>query len=134
MATEATKKRKHPKSTRPLEDFDSLLLKAIDESLSSLGENSKTATYSYLKKKYRIDKNEIPQRIGPFSQALEDLFKTGARQLEILCMKKLYSQVKKTHSGLVCEWVTSEVTFQEYVHLAKQHFTEAGEKLRGNEY
>jgi hypothetical protein len=77
------------------EDFDNLTLKAIDETLSMLGEQPKTAIYSYLKKKYFIDKKEIPQRMGDFSKAIEDLLKMGAVQLEILFMKNLFAQIKR---------------------------------------
>lgn len=107
------------------EDFDDLTIKVIDETFSTLGEQSKTAIYAYLKKNYGIDKKEIPHRIDDFSVALEKLFKNGAGRIEVLLMKNLYARVSKTCGGFSCEWTTPEVTFQEYVQLMKQQFNKA---------
>ncbi len=104
------------------EDFDDLTLKAIDETLSSLGEQPKTAIYLYLKKRYCIDKKEIPQRIEEFSDALEDLLKVGAAQLEILFMKNLFLQLKNMRGDLFFECAASNVTFREYTRLMKHTY------------
>ena len=110
---------------RQQETFDNILLEAIDEALVSLGENVKTAVYFYLRTTFNIERQEIPQRITEFSEALERIFNIGARHLEILFMRSLHSKIQ-----FFCDWpttvksVVSEVTFQEYVNLMKQKFAE----------
>ncbi len=50
-------------------------------------------------------------------------------------MKNLYAQVKKTHEGFPCKWVTTKVTFQEYVHLMKEQVGKTEEiKKKLNNY
>jgi hypothetical protein len=103
-------------------DFGQILLEAIDEALSSLGEDVKTSIYFHLEEKFAIKKHEIPQRTEDFSDALERIFAPGARHLEILFMKSLHSKI-----GVVCKWATSEsvvaeMTFHEYVCLMRRNF------------
>jgi ribosomal protein L23 len=74
-------------------DFNSLLLEAIDETLSSLGETPKKAIYCQLKTAFNIKTKEIQTRLT-ISRALERLFGVGAKHLEILFMKSLYVKVR----------------------------------------
>ena len=107
------------------EVFDDLLLEAIDEALTSLGENVKTAVYFYLDNSFTIKRQEIPERITEFSDALERIFSLGARHLEILFMRSLHSKIKLFCEWPTwCKWVIPNVTFQEYVRLMKQKFAE----------
>src|SRR5208283_5300834 len=94
--------------------FNKLLLEAIDEALSSFGEDSKTAIYYRLEKAFDIRKQEIPSRINDFSIALEKLFGVGARHLEISFMKSLYAKIKGFEC-FSCELFLSKVTFRDYV-------------------
>ena len=118
--------------TREDSKFDSILTEAIDEALSACGERAKSAFYTYLEKSLSLPKREIPTRIDEFSQALENLFGVGARILEILIMKSLYSRI-----GVVWKWKVPEragprdcphaqdlphLTFQEYVNLTKKYY------------
>ena len=107
-------------------DFSRILVESIDEPLSAIGEDVKVSVYFHLENKFGIKKHEIPQNIDGFSGALERIFGLGARYLEIMFMKNLYSKI-----GIVCkwdspEWIVPEVTFQEYVNLMKQKFEAAG--------
>jgi hypothetical protein len=63
--------------------FEELLLEAIDEGFSWLGESEKQTIYFYLEKKYKISKRDIPFRIEDFAEAIEDIFGLGAKLLEI---------------------------------------------------
>ena len=104
--------------------FNELLLEAIDEALSSLGESSKTAIYDRLETAFNIRKQEIPNRINDFSRDLEILFGLGARRLEIMFMKSLYVKV----SDFECvsyEHAVPKVTFRDYVRFMRQNFEEA---------
>jgi hypothetical protein len=106
-------------------NFNRLLLEAIDETLSCLGESSKKAIYCRLETEFNIKKKEIPNMIDDFSRALESLFGLGAKILEIMFMKSLYSKVRVAGEKVSCEWVVPEMTFKEYVDLMKQRFEEA---------
>jgi len=106
-------------------NFNRLLLEAIDETLSCLGENSKTATYIRLETTFKIKKKEIPNKIDDFSGALESLFGLGAKVLEIMLMKRLHDKVRVVSEWVTCEWVVPEMTFKEYVYIMKQRFEEA---------
>jgi hypothetical protein len=106
-------------------NFNRLLLEAVDETLSCLGESSKTATYHHLQTVFNIKKEEIPNMIDDFSRALENLFGSGAKMLEIMFMKSLYTKVRATGKGVSGEWVEPKMTFREYVELVEQRFEKA---------
>jgi hypothetical protein len=98
--------------------FDELLIEAVDEALTSLGESAKQAIYFHLKTKFKISKEEIPNRVRDFAEGVEKIFGLGARFLEILIMKKLYERI-----GEPFEWDKSkEFTFADYVETARRHF------------
>ena len=102
--------------------FEKLLLEAVDEGLSSIGESSKKAIYFHLEKRFNIKKREIPYKIEAFAKAVEKIFGLGASFLEILIMKRLYEKV-----GGVFEWhEPTEFVFTEYVAVAKRSFQEKG--------
>lgn len=105
--------------------FEHILLEAIEEALSGLGENVKKAVFFHLEENFNIKEKEIPQRIGDFQAALEQVFGLGARNLEILFMKSLHSKIELVCKWPTwCKWVIPEVTFQEYICLMKRKFEE----------
>ncbi|MFW6117793.1 MAG: hypothetical protein ACOC6G_04325, partial [Thermoproteota archaeon] len=67
-------------------DFDRLLLEAIDEGLSSLGESPKRAMYHHLEEDFHIVRPQIPHNIQDFNRVIEDIFQDGAAPLKILMM------------------------------------------------
>lgn len=103
----------------PKRSFERLLLKAIDEGLSSLGDSPKRAVYFYLEKRFNIKKREIPYKIEDFIDALEKIFGLGAKFLEILIIKRLYEKV-----GQIFEWNEgqTDLTFTEYIVAARQSY------------
>jgi hypothetical protein len=108
----------------PKRDFESYLLEAVDESLSSLGESSRQAIYYHLEKSFSIGKQEIPNNVESFVSALEKIFGLGANFIETLIVTRLNEKVEtgpKWH-------VTGELTLAEYVTSAKRSFLE---KKRG---
>jgi len=112
--------------------FQQILLEAIDEALSSLSENVKTTLYFHLEESFNIKRQDIPQKIDDFSDALERIFGPGARYLEILFIKNLHAKSGVTckwpaHKWPLCKWVVPEMTFREYVHLMQQNFEAAHE-------
>lgn len=73
--------------------FEELLLGAVDEALSSLGDSSKQAIYFHLEKIFGINKQDIPYKIVEFANAIEKIFGLGAKFLEIQIMKRLYERL-----------------------------------------
>jgi len=112
-------------TNRHIEDFNELLLEAIDDALSSLGESSKIAIYFFLEEKFNIQKHEIPYKLEDFACALERMLNVGAKWLEILFIKKLNATLGTTdHAGLYC--IVRELTFQGYVELIRRNFEDKG--------
>lgn len=102
-------KRKAPIS----EGFERLLLDAIDESLSSLGQSAKQAIYYHLEKSFKIKKAEIPLKIEEFTIAIEKIFGDGAKLLEIQMMKRLH---EKSGSMFRYSPIKDELIFADYMH------------------
>ena len=99
-------------------NFDQLLLDAIDEGLSALGEAGKASIYIHLEGSFNIRKQEIPNKLDDFSNALQRIFGLGARQLEILIMKNFMKKSEPTQNGRP-NWFAQDLTFTKYVELMK---------------
>jgi hypothetical protein len=97
-------------------NFERLLLEAVDEGLTSIGESSKQAIYYHLEKGFNIKKQEIPCKIEAFILAIEKLFGIGANFLELLILKGLYEKagVKGKENSF------KGLTFAETVAAVKQ--------------
>ena len=131
MKTARGVKRELAKQSRH-KSFDQILLDAIDEALSSLGENVKFSIYFHLEDLFKIRKQEVPSRLSDFSNALEKIFGLGARHLEIMFMKNLHDKIKVTCKWPAYEWplskcVIPEMKFQEYVRIMRQNFETANQ-------
>lgn len=74
-------------------DFERILLEAVDEGLSSLGQSSRRAIYFHLEESFKVKKKEIPYKIEVFADAIEKIFGVGADFLEILIMKRLHEKI-----------------------------------------
>ncbi|MDH5450178.1 MAG: hypothetical protein OEX77_04635 [Candidatus Bathyarchaeota archaeon] len=103
----------------PKHSFEGLLLNAIDEGLSALGESPKRVVYFYLEKKFNINRREIPDKIEDFVEALEKIFGLGAKFLQILIIKQLYQKIEKN-----LEWneEQTDLTFTEYIVAARRSY------------
>lgn len=115
---------------RQHKNFDQILRDAIDEALSSLGENVKMTVYLQIEDFFKIRKQDIPSRLSNFSNALEQLFGLGARYLEIFFMKNIHAKIKVTckwpeYEWPLSKWIVPEMTFHEYVRLMRQNFEAA---------
>ncbi len=73
--------------------FDRLVLEAVDEVFSSLGDLCKNAIYVHLEHEYRLSKRDIPNRIREFVSALDQIFGVAAALVEIEIMKRLRKKV-----------------------------------------
>jgi len=101
------------KKTRIFEEF---LLEAIDEGLSLLGESSKQAVYFHLGKTFKITRQDIPYRLEQFIDAIEKIFGSGAKILEIQIMKCLFKKVGYTFKNYPKQ---KNLTFTEYIAAVK---------------
>jgi hypothetical protein len=99
----------------PPAKFEKILLVAVEEGLSSLGDSPKQAILFHLENSFEIRKNKIPTNLTEFAKALEGIFGPGASYLEKLIVKRLYEKL-----GL--EFEEGETwNFLDYVDNAKKH-------------
>ena len=92
-------------------NFEKLLIEAVDNVFSSLGDSCKQALYFHLKDCYNINKQEIPYRIRDFADAIGEIFGQGARLIEIGIMKALYARVQ----NFKCFPMEEDLSFANYV-------------------
>lgn len=100
-------------------DFEKVLFESIDESLMQLGELCRKATYYYLKKGFEIKKHEIPTKIDKFSAALEEIFGSGAKILEIQIMSLLNNKIGYTAKH---DYKQDYLKFNEYIEAVRKTF------------
>jgi len=96
--------------------FGKLLVQAVDEGLSALGESERQSVYACLETTFGIRRNDIPGRVDEFSDVLHKIFGDSAKLLEIQIMKNLYMKV-----GEIAEYFQEkeDITFTEYVAAAE---------------
>ena len=113
----------NPDAEKKPQNFEEVLLEAIDEGLSVLGDSSKQALYFHLEKTFKMNRQDIPYRIEEFTDAVEKIFGKGARILEIQIMKSLFKKVgyKFKHYSK-----QKDLTFTEYVTAVKTGKDNAG--------
>jgi hypothetical protein len=70
-----------------------ILLEAVEEGLSSLGDSPKQAIFFHLETSFEISKDNIPANMTEFSKALEKIFGPGAVYLEKLIAKRLHEKL-----------------------------------------
>jgi hypothetical protein len=74
-------------------NFSKILLSAVEESLSSLGDSPKQAILFHLEASFNLKKEKIPTNLTEFTKALEGIFGPGASYLEKLIVKHLYEKL-----------------------------------------
>lgn len=98
----------------PQNNLRKILLEAVEEGISSLGDSPKQAIFFHLETSFKIRKDKIPANLTEFAKALEKIFGPGASYLEKLIVKRLYEKL-----GLDFEEVESW-NFLEYVNNVKK--------------
>ncbi|MEJ2242054.1 MAG: hypothetical protein P8Y18_07930 [Candidatus Bathyarchaeota archaeon] len=96
--------------------FEEILLDAIDEEFSSLSETCQKIIYYYLKNEHNIDRQEIPSKIEEFSEAIESMFKDGAKILQIRIMENLFRKMGYINKSL---YDKESLDFIEYIEAIK---------------
>jgi hypothetical protein len=110
--------------------FETVLLEAVDDAFSTLGERVKIAIYFHLEHKFIIPKQDIPYRIDDFSDALELIFGMAAKQLEILIMKKLHEKITCFYEWDGPGWLVPDLTFKQYVELLRIFHEDKGKTVK----
>ena len=109
-------KSKNREAEKKTMNFEEVLLEAIDEGLSLLGESAKRAVYFHLEKTFKMNRLDIPYKIEEFTDAIETIFGTGAKILEIQIMKCLFKKVGYTFKHYPRQ---KNLTFTEYIAAVK---------------
>jgi hypothetical protein len=78
---------------RTTKDFDRILLEAIDEGLTALGDGGKYMVFFYLERNYSIRKHDIPKNPEAFVKGLEKIFGAGTTVLEKMIVKSICSKL-----------------------------------------
>ena len=103
----------------PDDGFNLIMLEAVDEALSFLGESAKRAFYYHLEEKFKIRREEIPVKIDDFAEAIEEIFGMGAKIIEMQIMKSLYKMVGRNFKYVPEE---KDLLFTAYLKAVKNHF------------
>ena len=98
--------------------FETILLSAVDEVFSSFGAHCKKAFYSKLEKTFKIKKQEIPGKLPEFACALEQIFRTGAKFIELRIIATLHNK----NPNFEYAPSTEDVVFEEYVESLRSYF------------
>lgn len=98
-------------------DFNSNLLKAVDEALKELGESTAETLYFQLQRNYSIKKEDIPENFDLFILALRSEFGVGSKTIEALILEKLYGTPGSSSS----EFQTAVATMILLSHEFKQN-------------
>lgn len=102
-----------------IEEFNRLLREVVDEVFSMLGEPAKQVIYKHLEKKFKISREEIPNKIWMFSDAVEKIFGTGSRLIEINIMRRLYEKIDDNFTYYP---EREDVAFAQYILALKKHY------------
>lgn len=97
--------------------FEEILLEAIDEGLSLLGESPKQALYFHLEETFNMNRQDIPYKIEEFSNVIEKIFGAGAKILKIQIMKCIFKKIGYSFKHYPKQ---KSLTFKEYIAAVKQ--------------
>jgi hypothetical protein len=102
-------------------DFNKILLSAVDEGLCLLGDSSKQAILFHLETSFQLKEENIPSNLTEFKKALERIFGPGAAYIEKTIVKNLHEKL-----GLRFE-AGKNTDFLEYVETARSRIIQKGE-------
>jgi hypothetical protein len=85
--------RSTPKKSTTQMEYEKILMEAVDEGLSILGESAKQSIYLRLEKLYGIKKNDIPAMTEEFAKALHNIFGLGSK---IILIEIMRARIKRT--------------------------------------
>lgn len=96
------------------DDFEAILLDAIDDGLMNLGESTKSLLYTYLAAALSLKKDQIPKRLQDFTAAIGDIFKLGRKVIDGLVLKTLCEKINVDYT------VVKDMEFQTAIEEIKK--------------
>jgi hypothetical protein len=99
--------------------FGEILLESIDQAFSTLGQSVKLSIYFHLETKFALPKQDIPDRIEDFSDAVEKIFGQASIQLEILIMKCLNEKINGNYKWVGPKWLVPDLSLEKYLKIAR---------------
>jgi hypothetical protein len=100
------------KDHKPRENsFETAILDAVDAGFTPFGRFGKQVIYLHLESTFKIKKQEIPYKIEEFADAIEQIFGTGAKLIEIRIIEALHER----NQDFVHFPKKGELAFAEYV-------------------
>ncbi|MEM2103149.1 MAG: hypothetical protein QXM22_06520 [Candidatus Bathyarchaeia archaeon] len=114
--------------TKTEKKFAALLLEALDEAFLALGQTTRFSIYFSLETKFSLPKQDIPDRIEDFANALRKIFGNAAAPLEILIMKSLNEKIKCNCKWVGPKWLVPDLTLEKYLKLAQLSLENSGRK------
>jgi hypothetical protein len=107
--------------------FDKILIESIDETLSLLGATVKNEFYLRLEVNFKMEKNDIPQRLEEFMLILHRIFNLGASRLEVKFLRNLDEKIPSGSKCIVGDctvsmWIEKDMSFIKTINDKKQEF------------
>ena len=109
------------RTNKPKIGFDAAVTGAIDVVFSSLGDPVKQAIYSKLENTYGLKREDVPLKIQEFTEALEQIFGTVSKIVEIKIIEKLHV----TYGEFTYVSKEEDLSFVEYAGSLKLYFESA---------
>jgi hypothetical protein len=100
------------------DNFDVIIIEAVDEIFSSFGRSCKQAIYFQLENTFKIKKQEIPLKIEDFANAIEQIFGLGAKFIELKILESLHEKIPNFMYSPKIE----DLVFTEYVATLRRFF------------
>ncbi|MCL5877088.1 MAG: hypothetical protein M1540_04675 [Candidatus Bathyarchaeota archaeon] len=97
--------------------FNGLFIESVDEVLTAIGNSIKIVLYLQLKNSYGISKDQIPDRVEDFMNALQSTLGVGARHIELQVIRQIQSK-----TGITCPVPIQNGKFIECVVFVKQEY------------
>ena len=70
-------------------DIRKVILEAVDEALGTLGESARQTIYWHIDRKYKLRREDIPEKLQALPLALDSLLLAGGRVVERLIAQSL---------------------------------------------
>ena len=106
------------------DEFNAILLSALDDALLALGEIVRKTIYECLETRNQVRRDQMLEKLQAFQQGLHELLGEGAVVIEKQAMKNLYHRLRLDfveHNN----W-----TLVEYVHDAKKRVTHTSRRSK----
>lgn len=114
-------------STKP-QVFSQLLLEAIDDSLSILGDEPRRALYQYLATMHSLDREDIPDKLEDFLVGLKKALGGASLVIQRIILRKLFQKLGSTFRE------SPQLEFADYIGDARRRFDIGRQRQAGQEH